>query len=521
MYIIGTDIGGTFTDCSVIDGSGKIVAFSKHSSTPDDPVKGMMGVLDIVANDLDISRQTLLSGTELFMHGTTIATNSMIERKGALTGLLTSKGHEDTLRIGRVYQKVAGLPESAIIHESKLHKPEPPVIEARNSVGVVERLDWQGKVIVPLNEDQVISAVNELLGRGVEAIAVTLLYSFLNNSHERRVQELIRERYPHIFVAASHEIAPVMSEYERTATTVLTCYLGPKVSAYVERLDDTLKSEGFNGQLLLMHADGGVTVPAEAKRRPLMLLDSGPVGGSLGSKYFASAYAQPNVICTDMGGTSFDVSILVNGNLHKEEEAIIEQYTVLQQKVEIATIGAGGGSIIWVDEDGILHVGPQSAGAVPGPACYDASGTQPTITDADLILGYLNPEYFLGGRIKLSRENAYRAFEPIAKRIGLSVEDAALGAVRVVNAQMADVIRRNTIEKGLDPRQFVLFSYGGAGPTHAPFLGRDLHVKSVYIPHYASVFSALGMAIHHQAVQLWARCLRSRLADIYIGFDNL
>jgi N-methylhydantoinase A len=493
VYVIGTDIGGTFTDCAVVDQSGKIVASSKHPSTPDDPVRGIVGVLDVVAIGLGISRQALLSETELFMHGTTIATNAMIERKGAVTGLITSKGHEDTLRIGRVSQKVAGLPESVIIHESRLRKPEPPVLEPANTLGVAERLDWQGRVVVPLNETQAVRAVGELIERGVESIAVTFLYSFRNSAHERRLVELVRERDSRVFVAASHEIAPVMGEYERTATTVLTCYLGPKVSAYVERLDEALKSEGFRGQLFFMHADGGVTIPAEAKRRPLMLLDSGPVGGSLGSKYFAAIYSEPSVICTDMGGTSFDVSIITRGELHKEEQAIIEQYTVAQQKVEIATIGSGGGSIVWVDEDGILHVGPESAGAVPGPACYDAGGSRPTVTDADLILGYLNPDYFLGGRIRLNRERARQAFQSVAARLGLSIEDAALGAVRVVNAQMADIIRRNTIEKGLDPRHFALFSYGGAGPTHAPFFGRDLHVKAVYIPHYASVFSALGM----------------------------
>jgi len=493
VYTIGTDIGGTFTDCAVVDQSGSIVASSKQPSVPEDPVRGILGVLDRVAGDLGISRVKLLSDSPLFIHGTTIATNAMIERKGTATGLITSQGHEDTLRIGRVYQKVAGLPESMVIHESVLSKPEPPVVEPRNTVGVAERLDWQGKVVVPLDESQVLAAVEKLLRQGVRSVGVAFLYAYLNGVHERRAAEMIRERYKDLFVTASHEIAPVMGEYERTATTALTCYLGPKVSIYVQRLEEALRAEGFGGRLFLMHADGGVTVPAEAKRRPLMLLDSGPVGGSLGSKFFGAIYGERDVICTDMGGTSFDVSIIIGGNAYKEEQAVIEQYTVLQQKVEIATIGSGGGSVVRVDEDGTFHVGPESAGAVPGPACYDAGGVQPTVTDADLILGYLNPNFFLGGRIKLNPVKAREAFEPIAGRLGLDVEEAALGAVRVVNAQMADTIRRNTIEKGLDPRRFALFSYGGAGPTHAPFFGRDLHVKAVYIPHFASVFSALGM----------------------------
>ncbi len=493
MYVIGTDIGGTFTDCAVVDEGGAIATFSKSPSTPHDPALGVMNVLEVVAADLGLSRQELLTDTALFIHGTTIATNAMIERKGVSTGLITSKGHEDTIEIGRVAHKVAGLSEEDIIHESKLHKPEPPVITRRNVVGVAERLDPRGQVVIPLNEQQVLAAAEELAGRGVQAVAVCLLYSYLNSGHEQRTAELISQRFPELFLATSNQIAPLMGEYERAITTVLTCYLGPKVAAYVERLEEALKAEGFGRRLLLMHAGGGVTTPVETKKKPLLLLDSGPVGGSLGSRFFGGAYGEPNVICTDMGGTSFDVSIIIDGQFHKADEAVIDQYRVLQPKVEIATIGSGGGSIVWLDEDGVLHVGPESAGAVPGPACYAAGGTRPTVTDADVMLGYLNPDYFLGGRVKLNAGRAREAFRPIAEAMNVTVEQAALGATRVVNAQMADAIRRDTIEKGLDPRQFVVFSYGGAGSAHAAFFGRDLHVKSVYIPRQATVFSALGM----------------------------
>ncbi|HLY67667.1 MAG TPA: hydantoinase/oxoprolinase family protein, partial [Chloroflexota bacterium] len=493
MYVIGTDIGGTFTDCAIVDEKGAIATFSKSPSTPDDPARGVMNVLEVTARDLGLSRRQLLEQTELFIHGTTIATNAMIERKGVLTGLIITKGHEDTIEIGRVAHKVAGLSETEIIHESKLHKPDPPVIARRNVMGVAERLDPQGQIVVPLNEQQVISAAEELVQHGIQAIAVCLLYSYLDSTHEKRVADLIHERFPDIFLATSHEIAPVLGEYERAVTTVLTCYLGPKVAAYVERLEEALKAEGFGRQLLMMHAGGGVTTPVETKKKPLLLMDSGPVGGSLGSRFFGGVYGEPNVICTDMGGTSFDVSIIIDGHFHKADEAIIDQYRVLQPKVEITTIGSGGGSIVWLDQDGVLHVGPESAGAVPGPACYDTGGTRPTVTDADLVLGYLNPDYFLGGRVKLNAAKAREAFQPIAQAMNVSVEEVALGAARVVNAQMADAIRRDTIEKGLDPRQFAVFSYGGAGPVHAAFFGRDLHVKSVYIPQQATVFSALGM----------------------------
>lgn len=493
MFIIGTDIGGTFTDCAVVDETGDIVAFAKHPSTPSEPAEGVLGVLDVVAEQLSRSRRELLAETSLFMHGTTIATNAMIERKGVPTGLLITMGHEDTLHIGRVFQKVAGLSEAEIIHESRLHKAEPPVVERRNTRGVAERLGPDGEVVVPLQEEQVVAAAQALVDNGVQAIAVSLLYAFRNSAHEVRVAELLTQHWPEIFVATSHAIAPLQGEYERTATTALTCYLGPQVARYVTRLAERLQAEGFGRQLFLMQAGGGVTTPAEVRSKPLQLLDSGPVGGTLGSRFFAARYGEPNVICTDMGGTSFDVSILANGELQKDEQGIIAQYVVLQQKVDIATIGSGGGSLIQVDADGLLHVGPESAGAVPGPACYGTGGQRPTVTDADLVLGYLNPDYFLGGRIRLDAERARAAFAPVAERLGTSIEDAALGAVRVVNAQMADAIRRDTIEKGLDPRQFVLFSYGGAGSAHAAFFGRDLRVRSVFIPHHATVFSALGM----------------------------
>lgn len=494
MYLIGTDIGGTFTDCAVLDDTGTVVAFAKAPSTPADPADGVLHALERVAGDLGVAVEALLADTRLFLHGTTIATNALIERKGVPTGLLLTMGHEDTLHIGRVYQKAAGLPEAALIHESRLQKAEPPIVERRDVAGVAERLDWQGLVVLPLNERQAMQAAETLVGRGIQAIAITLLYAYVNNTHERRLADLIRARWPALFVATSHEIAPLQGEYERAATTALTCYLGPKVATYVQSLAERLQAAGFHRQVLLMHAGGGVTSPEDARRRPLQLLDSGPVGGSLGSRFFAGLYDEPNVICTDMGGTSFDVSLVAHGALHTEEQSTIAQYTVLQQKVEITTIGAGGGSIVWLDADGILRVGPESAGAVPGPACYAAGGTRPTVTDANLILGYFNPDYFLGGRIRLDPEAARAAFAPIAERLGMRIEEAALGAARVVNAQMADAIRGATIEKGLDPRQFALFAYGGAASAHAAFFGRALGVKSVYIPRHATVFSALGMA---------------------------
>lgn len=493
MYHVAVDIGGTFTDCAVLDAQGRIAAIAKSFSTPPDFSQGVIAVLELAAESLGLSGPGLLAQTALFIHGCTVATNAMIERTGARTGVLTTRGHEDALFIGNVFQKVAGLSEREIIHQSRLRKAEPPIVDRLCVKGVPERIDALGKVVVALDEGAARQAIQELLAGGVESVAVSFLWSFRNDAHERRVKALFRAAAPDMPVFTGSEVAPVLGEYERTVTTALNAYLGPRVIAYAHTLHDTLRKLGYERDVLFSHCLGGLTTLGEVEAVPLLTLDSGPAGGVLGSVFFSRLYGHREVICSDMGGTSFDVSLITAGAPTLDEQPVLDKYTFLIPKIAIQSIGAGGGSIVWADEDGLLRVGPESAGSVPGPACYDRGGERPTVTDVDLILGYLNPDNFLGGRTRLHRARAEKALEPVARALGMDVQAAAAGAFRIVNAQMADLIRKATIEQGYDPRNFVLFCYGGAGPTHSPFLGRELRIREICVPGYATVFSALGM----------------------------
>jgi N-methylhydantoinase A/oxoprolinase/acetone carboxylase beta subunit len=490
-YRIGVDIGGTFTDCVVADEHGGRTV-SKAPTTPGSLQDGVLEAVAVNAEQLALTRPALLAATDLFVHGTTQATNAMLTRTGARTGLITTKGHEDAIIIGKVYAKVAGLPERDLVHSSRLRKPDPIVPRALIR-GVTERIDRDGDVIVALAEDEVVAAIEELLGAGVEAIAVSLLWSFVNDSHERRIKELLAERADGIFTAYSHEVAPVLGEYERTATTAITAYVGPKVVGYLERLEARLREEGLAQPLLVMQASGGLTSVLDAAQRPIVTLDSGPTGGILGCQHLGRLYGERNVICTDVGGTSFDVGLILRGEIPLEAEPVVAQYSLRMPKVLVHSIGSGGGSIAWLDEGGLLRVGPQSAGSRPGPACYGAGGTEPTVTDADLVLGYLDAESFLGGRMRLDRDLALRALAALGERLRMEPEEVAVGVFRIINSQMADLIRKSTIEQGNDPRECILVAYGGAGPTHAVFYGHEIGSKAILVLADSTVFSAEGM----------------------------
>jgi N-methylhydantoinase A len=490
-YRIGVDIGGTFTDCVVADEHGARTV-SKAPTTPGSLQDGVLEAVGVNAEQLGITRPQLLAATELFVHGTTQATNAMLTRTGARTGLITTKGHEDAIIIGKVYAKVAGLPERDLVHSSRLRKPDPIVPRALIR-GVTERVDRDGDVIVALQENEVIEAIDSLLAAGVEAIAVSLLWSFVNDSHERRIKELLAERAPGIFTAYSHEVAPVLGEYERTATTAITAYVGPKVVGYLERLESQLRDEGLEQPLLVMQASGGLTSVLDAAQRPIVTLDSGPTGGILGCQHLGRLYGESNVICTDVGGTSFDVGLILRGEVPLEVEPVVAQYSLRMPKVLVNSIGSGGGSIAWLDEGGLLRVGPQSAGSRPGPACYGGGGTEPTVTDADLVLGYLDEGSFLGGRMRLQRDLALHALAALGAKLGMEAEEVAVGVFRIINSQMADLIRKSTIEQGHDPRECVLVAYGGAGPTHAVFYGHEIGSKAILVLADSTVFSAEGM----------------------------
>jgi N-methylhydantoinase A len=490
-YRIGVDIGGTFTDCVVVGETGGR-SVSKSLTTHGSLGDGVLEAVRVNAEQLGLSLGDLLRATELVVHGTTVATNAMLTRTGSKTGLITTRGHEDALIIGKVYAKRAGLPERDLVHSSRLRKPD-PIIPRELTRPVSERIDVDGDVIVALDEGEVVDAIDELVAAGVEAIAVSFLWSFVNDVHERRVKEILAERAPGLYAAFSHEIAPVLGEYERTATTAINAYIGPPVVGYLDDLETRLRAEGLTQPLLVMHSAGGLTSVNDAAQHPIVTLDSGPTGGILGCHYLSRLYGEDNIVCTDVGGTSFDVGLILGGELPTDPEPVVSQYVMKLPKVAVQSIGAGGGSIAWLDEGGLLRVGPQSAGSRPGPACYGQGGTDPTVTDADLVLGYLNADAFLGGRMRLDRDLALRALATVGSPLGMEPEEAAVGIFRIINAQMADLIRKSTIEQGHDPRECVLVAYGGAGPTHAVFYGHEIGSKGILVLADSTAFSAEGM----------------------------
>jgi N-methylhydantoinase A len=489
-YFIGIDTGGTFTDCVVMDREGRLTV-GKAASTPGDFSAGIVESVKVTANSMGMTLEELLGQTTLFSHATTTATNALITRSGAKTGLITTAGFEDTILIMRIKGRYAGLGEEAIKHLVKREKPVPliPKVLIR---GVQERVDYKGEIVTPLNRDSVIEAVRFLADRGVEAIAIALLWAQANPSHEQEIKRIVNEMYPDFYVSTSSDLVPLLGEYERTSTTAINAYLGPLVSKYLWRLGDRLGRAGYRGSPLVAQSHGGCLGLEETAQRPVGMINSGPVAGIIGAKYLADLLGYENVITADMGGTSFDVGLIYRGTPQKALETVVTQYHVLVPTIAVDSIGAGGGSIAWVEPvTNLLKVGPRSAGADPGPACYNIGGTEPTVTDADLVLGYLNPDYFLGGRMKLHQEKATQAIKTkIADHLGIDVAGAAMAIYDIVNSHMSDLIRSMTVGKGYDPRQCVLIAYGGAGPLHASAYARE--AMTIVVPSTASVHSAMG-----------------------------
>jgi N-methylhydantoinase A len=494
-YIIGIDTGGTFTDCVVMAADGRIVT-AKASSTPDDFSEGVMESLRLAGERLGLGTEALLRDTARLALGTTVGTNAMLQRRGARVGLITTRGHRDVIHIMRGARGVPGLNNVQVLHFPESGKPDP--IVPKPLIGEVsERVDCKGQVVVELNEEEAAAAIEMLLARGVEAIAICFLWSFKHAEHERRVKAMVERRAPHVFVCCSADLIPRWGEYERTVATVLNAYLGPVMSRYLGRLESRAQAAGLRYPLQVMQCGGGVIPAAESARRAFLTLDSGPVAGVLASQYLGGVIGHKHVIATDMGGTSFDVGLVWDGEPVASYQSVVHQYEYFVPRIDIRSIGSGGGSIVWIDEiSGTMRVGPLSAGAQPGPACYARGGTQPTVTDADLVLGYLDPATFLGGRLRLDVERARASFAPLATRLGLGLVETAAGAARVVEHQMADLIRKATVQKGYDPRDCVVFAYGGAGPVHAGVYARELGAQSVVVPlgGLCSLWSALGAA---------------------------
>ena len=493
-YVVGIDVGGTFTDCVIVDEQGTIHT-DKSFTTPGNPGQGMIDALQNVTSGRGLVVDDVLRDARSVAIGTTSIINKLVTRGGARVGLITTKGHEDAIFVGRIIAKTEGLSDLDKSDALRWSKPEPLV--GRDMVrGINERLDYRGSVLVALDENEVIAAVRDLVDRGAEAIAVCLLWAFINPVHELRIREIIRRHHPSVYVAVGSAVAPVLGEYERSNATIMSAHLGALAEREMELTRSLLATHGLARPFLVMQTNGGCAWADEAAAAPLNLIASGPVGGIIGAAKLGERMGYRNIIATDMGGTTFDVGVIADGAPILADIAVHERFRMAMPHVEVVSIGAGGGSIAWVEAaTGLLHVGPQSAGSVPGPVAYGQGGTEPTVTDADVVLGRIDPARFFNGRKRLDRAAAEAAIRTkVADPIGCDVHTAASGILDIVDSRMGDLIRKLTIERGVDPRDFVLLSYGGAGPTHVGAYSREVGIRMAVVAPQAAVFSALGIA---------------------------
>ncbi len=483
---IGIDVGGTFTDFLMIRQHEEPRIY-KVLSTPSDPSIGLVNGLNEIAASLSISLNELARSTETIVHGTTVTTNAVLTLAGAKTGLITTEGVRDALEMRR------GVREEQY---NNRYTNVPPLVPRYLRMPVGGRLNYCGETLRTLNLDDVRQAVRLFKDEQVEAVAICFMNSFANPEQERQAAKLVRAELPGSYLTVSSEFLPSIRFYDRVSSTVLNSYVGPKLSSYLARLMLRLKEIDFGGVLLLMQSNGGIMPPDVAQKSPALTLLSGPAAGPGAGLGYARSHGHNSCITVDMGGTSFDAALVRDGTAIVVTEGEINRYRIALPMLDIVTIGAGGGSIGWIDEGGLLRMGPQSAGAAPGPACYGKGGTLPTCTDADLILGYLDADYFAGGKIKLDRQAAHRAIqEHVAKPLGLSVEDAAAGMYQVINNNMAQGVRQTSIKRGLDPREFPMVAAGGAGPLHACMICHELEIPMFIVPRESSIFCAAGMLL--------------------------
>ncbi len=495
-YRIGIDIGGTFTDFALLKDSE--VVLYKNLSTPEDRSVGVMSGLEKLA---EMEHQTLsdfLGQCEAIVHGTTIADNTLIEMNGALTGLITTAGYRDELEYRRGFKED--------IWDLRL-EPYKPIVPRRRRVTVPERILSDGSVHTPLDEQAVRDCCRKLRKQNVESVAICLIFSFLHPAHEKRVAEIVAEEMPGVHLSISHQVLPRSPEYDRTSTTVANAYVAPRVTSYLEKLDDRLKAAGYRNQLMVMQASGGVMTKEYIEGSPIRVLASGPAGGVIGSAATGVKKGHTNLLCVDMGGTSYDVSVVVDGKAPAEAGWNMHHRNLIGvPMVKVETLGAGGGSICHV-KNGVLAVGPESAGAEPGPICYGRGGTRPTVTDALLMLGILSDESeFAGGSFSLRRDGVEEAFARLGDEMGYSAEDAAFDSWRVVNANMCQAVRRTTAEKGLAPQELVVLAYGGNGPAFAAIQAQDLGVDKVLVPKASPTFSALGTLVANPTIDEERTC---------------
>lgn len=489
-YYVASDVGGTFTDTVVIDSSGAVGRY-KSSTVPDNPAQGVLDTLELAADAHGTTLDRFLENVDVFAHGTTVATNAMLEGRTRRVGLIQTRGFGDTLTVMRGFKGI-GLDEEEIKRFRTLVK-QPPVVPRRLTAEVTERIDYAGRVVRDLDEDDVRRAIGELTAAGAEVFAVSLLWSFTNDAHEKRVAEILDEEVPGASVTLSSEFLPRVGEYERTLTTAVNASLRPVLKTSLDSFERTLTRAGLRSGPLLMQSNGGLATFDAVEKRAAATVLSGPVGGVVASQFLGDRSGYRNIVTTDMGGTSFDVGLVLDGRPVMSNTTLIGRDELALPSVAVRAIGAGAGSIASV-YNGTLQVGPESAGASPGPACYGRGGTRPTVADADLVLGYLNPGNFLGGRLTLDVDKARAAIdEHVATPSGLSIEEAAEGIKTIVDARMADLVRQVTVEQGYDPTDFTVFAYGGAGPLHAFSYGAELGCPQVVVPITASVHSAFGI----------------------------
>lgn len=496
-FRIGIDVGGTFTDLLLMEPNGESKVY-KTLSTPEDPTIGFFNGINEIAKDKNLNVVNFLNQVSLIVHGTTVGTNAALTYSGAKTVLLTNKGFRDILEMRR------GIRPDAYNNQ---YIPPKPYVTRRYRVGIEGRIDYIGEEITPLNHEDLDEVIKLIEKDDIEAIAISFMHSYKNNTHEKIAGEKLKERFPNKYVTLSSDLSPRSGFYNRTSTTVLNSYIGPIIDGYFSRLIEKLKDNLFQGTLLIMQSNGGVASPHVTIKKSANTLLSGPASAPIAGSWYLDVHEIKNAITMDMGGTSFDISMIKDGEPSMRTEGEIANWPVSLPTVDIITIGAGGGSIAWVDSGGLLHVGPKSAGASPGPACYNLGGELPTVTDANVVLGYLDPDYFLGGKMKLSYEKAYNAIKKeVADKLNISVLEAAKGIIDLVNVNMANGIREMTIQRGEDPREFPLVSAGGAGPAQAAAIARELGTDLVFIPKESSIFCAVGMLmsdIKHDFVQVY------------------
>ncbi|HUE28047.1 MAG TPA: hydantoinase/oxoprolinase family protein [Solirubrobacteraceae bacterium] len=496
---VGIDTGGTFTDLIALDTERGTLTALKTSSRPDAPGRAITTAFDDGNLDGD--------SVERFTHGTTVGTNALIERTGCKVGLLTTKGLEDTPYIQRINRKV--------LYDLTWTKPEPLVGGRRMCLGVDERLTAAGDVLRPVAEDDVRALCAELRAQGAEAVAICLLFAYLNTGHEEAVRRIVAEELGDIPVSVSHEVAPIWREYERANTTIADAYLKPLLRRYVMSLDEELRRVGMCRTWTIMKSNGGAMLSDAAAEAPVQTIMSGPAGGMIATERIAVIEGIADILTLDMGGTSADVGLIVDGHQRHTTEYEIEWgLPAAVPVIDVKSIGAGGGSIAWVDRGGFLRVGPTSAGAQPGPACYGRGGDKPTVTDANLVLGRLDPGFFLGGRMRLDAERSHAVLDRLGDELEMDATELAASIVEIANENMANAIKMVSLERGHDPRRFSLLAFGGAGPLHAAAVARSLDIPRVVIPPFPGVFSAVGLLLADLRVdKVWTQAFRSTDVD--------